>query len=97
MDHHLGREEQSGDNRNGYGRKTVISDSGQMEIAVPRDRKSSFDPQLIAKYQRRFPDFDDKIISMYRAERRRRVLEWTMAKAHFAVLFGERFMKAMAA
>lgn len=65
MDHHLGQEEQSGNNRNGYGRKTVISDSGQMEIAVPRDRKGSFDPQLIAKYQRRFPDFDDKIISMY--------------------------------
>ena len=32
---------------------------------MPRDRQSSFDPQLIAKYQRRFPGFDDKIISMY--------------------------------
>jgi putative transposase len=32
---------------------------------VPRDRRSSFDPQLIAKYQRRFPGFDDKIVSMY--------------------------------
>jgi len=32
---------------------------------VPRDRQASFDPQLIAKYQRRFPGFDDKIISMY--------------------------------
>src|SRR3546814_17937904 len=34
-------------------------------IEVPRDRAGSFDPQLIAKYQRRFPGFDDKIISMY--------------------------------
>jgi putative transposase len=34
-------------------------------LAVPRDRAGTFDPQLIAKYQRRFPDFDDKIISMY--------------------------------
>jgi putative transposase len=32
---------------------------------VPRDRQASFDPQLIAKYQRRFPGFDDKVISMY--------------------------------
>ena len=32
---------------------------------MPRDRQASFDPQLIAKYQRRFPGFDDKIVSMY--------------------------------
>ena len=32
---------------------------------MPRDRQASFDPQLIAKYQRRFPGFDDKVISMY--------------------------------
>jgi putative transposase len=34
-------------------------------LEVPRDRLSTFDPQLIAKYQRRFPGFDEKIISMY--------------------------------
>lgn len=65
MDHHLGREEQGPNSRNGYGRKTVTTDSGRIEIEVPRDRAGSFDPQLIAKYQRRFPGFDDKIISMY--------------------------------
>jgi putative transposase len=32
---------------------------------VPRDRQASFEPQLIAKYRRRFPDFDDKVISLY--------------------------------
>ena len=64
MDHHLG-DGQAGNSRNGYGRKTVITDSGRIDIDVPRDRQSSFDPQLIAKYQRRFPGFDDKIISMY--------------------------------
>src|SRR6187401_2249302 len=36
-----------------------------MELEVPRDRLSTFDPQLIAKYQRRFPGFDEKIVSMY--------------------------------
>jgi Transposase, Mutator family len=64
MDHHLGSEE-PGNRRNGYGRKTVITDTGTIELEVPRDRQASFDPQLIAKYQRRFPGFDDKIISMY--------------------------------
>lgn len=65
MDHHLGGETEAGNSRNGYGSKTVITDSGKIEIDVPRDRSGSFDPQLIAKYQRRFPGFDDKIISMY--------------------------------
>ena len=36
-----------------------------MTLAVPRDRAGTFDPKLIAKHQRRFPDFDNKIISMY--------------------------------
>jgi len=54
-----------GNRRNGYGRKTVVTDTGQIELEVLRDRQASFDPQLIAKYQRRFPGFDDKIISMY--------------------------------
>ncbi|MFT5330187.1 MAG: putative transposase, partial [Parasphingorhabdus sp.] len=65
MDHHLGGDEQAGNSRNGYGRKRVITDSSKIEIEVPRDREGSFDPQLIAKYQRRFPGFDEKIISMY--------------------------------
>ena len=64
MDHHLAGAE-PGNRRNGYGKKTVITDTGQIELEVPRDRQARFDPQLIAKYQRRFPGFDDKIISMY--------------------------------
>src|SRR5213080_1355356 len=64
MDHHLAGEE-PGNRRNGYGKKTVITDTGQIELEVPRDRQARFDPQLIAKYQRRFPGFDDRIVSMY--------------------------------
>jgi len=64
MDHHLAGEE-PGNRRNGYGKKTVITDTGRIELAVPRDREARFDPQLIAKSQRRFPGFDDKVISMY--------------------------------
>jgi putative transposase len=64
MDHHLGGEG-AGNSRNGYGKKTVLTDTGRIDLEVPRDRQASFDPQLIARYQRRFPGFDDKIVSMY--------------------------------
>jgi len=65
MDHHLASDGGAGNNRNGYGKKTVLTDSSKVEITVPRDREASFDPQIIAKYQRRFPGFDEKIISIY--------------------------------
>lgn len=42
-----------------------MADTGKMAIDVPRDRQSSFDPQLIAKYQRRFPGIDEEISSIY--------------------------------
>jgi len=64
LDHHLASDE-SGNSRNGYGKKTVVTESSKLTLEIPRDRQSTFDPQLIAKYQRRFPGFDDKIISMY--------------------------------
>src|SRR5687768_10412939 len=64
MDYHLNRAE-PGNTRNGYGKKTVLTDTSRIEIEVPRDRLATFDPPLIAKYQRRFPGFDAKIISMY--------------------------------
>ncbi|MGK7864987.1 IS256 family transposase [Falsiroseomonas sp. E2-1-a4] len=65
MDHHLAGDGGAGNSRNGYGRKSVVTGTGRMALEVPRDRQASFDPLLIAKYQRRFPGFDDKIISMY--------------------------------
>jgi putative transposase len=65
MDHHLAGDGGAANSRNGYGRKSVVTESGRIALEVPRDRQGSFDPLLIAKYQRRFPGFDDKIISMY--------------------------------
>jgi putative transposase len=65
LDHHLEAGEGDGNRRNGYGQKTVLTGTGKIALAVPRDRLSTFDPQLIAKYQRRFPGFDEKIVSMY--------------------------------
>jgi len=71
MDQHLESESAAadggapGNHRNGYSKKTVITDTSQVDLEIPRDRRGTFEPQLIAKYQRRFPGFDDKIISMY--------------------------------
>ena len=49
----------------GSSRETVLSEDGTQELSIPRDRHGRFDPALIAKYQRRFPGFDDKIITLY--------------------------------
>jgi len=54
-----------GNCRNGFSKKTVLGDSGEMEIALPRDRQGSFEPLLVPKWQKRLPGFDAKIIAMY--------------------------------
>jgi putative transposase len=85
MDHHLDGEAAEGrvNSRNGYGQKTLLTDSGKLPISVPRDRLSSFDPQLIAKYRRRLPGFDDKIVSMYA-----RGMTVREIQGHLAELYG---------
>jgi putative transposase len=55
----------SGNSRNGKSKKIIKSDQGNIEIEVPRDRNSEFEPQIIQKGQNRFEGFDDKILSMY--------------------------------
>jgi putative transposase len=55
----------SGNSRNGKSKKTIKGEFGNMEIAVPRDRNSTFEPVIIPKGETRFTGFDDKIISMY--------------------------------
>jgi putative transposase len=56
MDQHLGAEtaDVRANIRNGYGPKTVLTDTGRLALEIPRDRQCRFDPQWIAKYQRRF-------------------------------------------
>ncbi len=51
--------------RNGRSRKTVRGDLGELTIATPRDRAGTFEPQLIGKYQRRVPGFDEKLLALY--------------------------------
>ncbi len=84
MDHHLAGEE-PGNRRNGYGKKTVVTDTGQIELEVPRDRQARFDPQLVAKYKRRFPGFDEKIVATRNPDR-----EPTGASDHLPVAKGRK-------
>jgi putative transposase len=49
----------------GKSKKTITGKRGTVEVEVPRDRKSEFEPLIVKKGQRRFDGFDDKIISMY--------------------------------
>src|ERR1700757_1217289 len=71
LSEHLGEEKGdpagrgSGNSRNGHSSKTVIGDDGPIELTVPRDRNSSFEPQIVAKGQTRMEGFDDRIISLY--------------------------------
>jgi putative transposase len=70
MDDHLGYSKhdpagRNGENsRNGQRRKTVLTEAGPVEIAVPRDRDSSFEPAIIKKRQRRLTGVDDLVISL---------------------------------
>ena len=69
MEDHLGYEKSersdSDDYRNGYKSKTVQSSIGEVEISVPQDRKSTFEPKIVKKGQKDISDIDQKIISMY--------------------------------
>jgi len=68
---HLGYEKHdpagfhSGNSRNGASAKTVKGEFGEITVETPRDRNSSFEPQILKKHQTRFDGFDDKILSMY--------------------------------
>lgn len=54
-----------GNHRNGSSAKTVLGEDGPVELAIPRDRQGTFEPQLIRKGQRRFEGFDQKIVALY--------------------------------
>jgi putative transposase len=61
----------------------VLTDSGKIELSIPRARHSRIEPQLIAKYQRRFPGFDEKIIALYA-----RGMSTRDIQAHLRELYG---------
>lgn len=70
-DQHLGYErynredKQTINSRNGYSTKTVKSQYGPIELAIPRDRNGTFSPEVVKKNQIDISGLDDKIINMY--------------------------------
>ena len=71
MEHHLGYAKhdpagkKSGNSRNGKTSKTVRSVHGEIELEVPRDRNSTFEPRLVKKSEKQLGGFDERIISLY--------------------------------
>jgi len=81
MEEHLGYEKHSvegnnsGNSRNGYNRKTIISDYGESEIVVPRDRNGEFEPKVLEKRQTRTDEIEQKILVMYQKGMSQRDIE----------------------
>ena len=88
MDEHLGYEKNSiagnnsGNSRNGYGKKTISSDYGECEIAVPRDRNGEFEPKIIEKRQTRTDEIEQKILAMYSKGMSQRDIEDTLREIY---------------
>ena len=73
----------TGNTRNGSTAKTLATEHGPVRIETPRDRKGSFEPQIVRKGQRRFEGFDDKILALYS-----RGLSTRDIEAHLAEIYG---------
>jgi len=88
MEEHLGYEKNnilgnnSGNSRNGYGKKTIISDYGDCEIAVPRDRNGEFEPKIVEKRQTRTDEIEQKIMAMYSKGMSQRDIEDTLREIY---------------
>jgi putative transposase len=89
MDAHLGYRandpagRDGGNSRNGKRAKTVITDVGPVRVEVPRDRDASFEPQIVAKRQRRLGGVDDMVISLIA-----KGLTTGEVQAHLAEIYG---------
>lgn len=91
MTEHLGHEKNQAESgrestnvRNGSRSKTVISDAaGEVEVNVPRDRESTFEPQIVKKRQRRLADVDEIVLSLYA-----KGMTTGEISAHFAEIYG---------
>ena len=91
LGHHLAQEAQTAplggrrrrNHRNGSSAKTVLTDTGAVTVAIPRDRAGTFEPQLIPKHQRRVPGFDAKVLALYA-----RGLTVREMQAHLEELYG---------
>lgn len=94
MSEHLGYEKHdragrdSGNSRNGTRTKTVLTEIGPVEIEVPRDTESSFEPQIVKKRQRRLNGIDEIVLSL--TANGRTIGE---VSAHFDEVYGAKVFK----
>ena len=67
LNHHLNDTDDNDrrNSRNGHSSKTIQSEQGELELAIPRDRQGTFEPVLVPKHQRRLSGLDDKILALY--------------------------------
>ena len=88
MDDHLGYEKNSvdgnnsGNSRNGYGKKTISSDYVVCELAVPRERNGEFLPNFIEKRQPRTDEIEHKLMAMYAKGMSQRDIEDTLKEIY---------------
>lgn len=59
------KNKETDNSRNGHSKKTVKSDYGELDLKVPRDRESEFEPNIVKKYQNDVSSIDDQVLSMY--------------------------------
>src|SRR5690349_7747416 len=89
MTEHLGYEAHdpagrgTGNSRNGHTTKSVETESGPVELRVPRDRNGTFDPKVVPKHKRRVEGFDDKVLALYA-----RGMSTRDIQGHLAELYG---------
>jgi transposase-like protein len=89
LDSHLGYRKNdpagdgSGNSRNGHRDKTVLTETGPVQISVPRDRGGSFEPKIVPKRQRRLGGIDDMVISLVA-----KGLTTGEVQAHLAEIYG---------
>lgn len=94
MEEHLGYEKHdpagrnSGNSRNGTRSKTVLTEIGPVEIEVPRDTESTFEPQIVKKRQRRLTGVDEIVLSLTA-----RGLTTGEVSAHFQEVYGAKISK----
>ena len=73
----------TGNSRNGHSDKTVLTEDGEVTLAVPRDRNGSFEPVIVPKGERRLDGFDDRILPLYA-----RGMTVREIRAHLRELYG---------
>jgi transposase-like protein len=76
--------------RNGYSKKMVKSSQGEIELSIPRDRESEFEPRLVKKHRSDISSIEDKIIFLYSQGTSTRDIQKTMSEMYSVDVDGHR-------